>query len=199
MSTRGELNGGGKGTNLGAMKRNLSRAGLLALASSLIGLGVRAGTPQPLPTPFPEARYQQMTARSPFAVASADAAAKAAPTPGFAAQLYVAGVAHVGTTDYVAIKTRSPEEGKPPVVLLEAGKPNPDGLKVERVVWSDVMGKSTVDVSKGGETATLAFDEAAIKSPPPVAPEAPAGPPRFYPRGWPRVPVKMVRGQVIAQ
>lgn len=134
---------------------------LLVLASGLIGLAAWAeSTPpsQPLPTPFPEVRYQQMSAKSPFAVATASAAATAAPTPGFAAQLYVDGVAHVGKTDFVAIKSRDPDQ--PAVVFLEVGKSTNDGMKVERVQWSDEMGKSTVDVSKNGEKATLVFDEA---------------------------------------
>ncbi len=146
--------------NIVDMKRNLTWGELLVLGSGLIGLGAHADSSQPLPTPFPEARYQRMTARSPFAVASATAAATAAPTPGFAAQLYVDGIAHADNTDFVAIKTRAPEEGKPAVVLVEVGKTTEDGIKVESVKWSDEMGKSTVAVSKGGERATLIFDEA---------------------------------------
>jgi hypothetical protein len=152
-----------------------SAPGLLALGSALIGLaawaetshpGLAAQPAGPLPTPFPEMRYQQMSAKSPFAVASATAEATAAPTPGFAAQLYVDGIAHAGSTDYVAIKTRAPEEGKPAVVLVEVGKSTEDGIKVESVKWSDEPGKSTVDVSKAGEKATLSFDEDTIKSAP---------------------------------
>jgi hypothetical protein len=136
---------------------------LLVLVSGLIGLASWAeSTPpsQPLPTPFPEVRYQQMSAKSPFAVATASSAATAAPTPGFAAQLYVDGVAHVGKTDFVAIKSRDPDQ--PAVIFLEVGKSAPDGMKAERVQWSDEMGKSTVDVSKNGEKATLIFDEAQL-------------------------------------
>ena len=54
-----------------------------------------------------------MSARSPFAVATAAAAATAAPTPGFASQLYVDGIAHVGKTDFVAIKSRDPDAARP--------------------------------------------------------------------------------------
>jgi hypothetical protein len=103
-----------------------------------------------------------MSARSPFAVSTATAAAAAA-TPGFAAQLYVDGVAHVGKTDFVAIKSRDPSQQD--VIFLEVGKSTDDGLKVEGVKWSDEMGKSTVDVSKGGEKATLEFDEQTVKTP----------------------------------
>ena len=127
----------------------------------MMGPGAWAGTTQPLPTPFPEVRYRQMSLKSPFAVASASGTATAAPTPGFAAQLYVDGVAHVGKTDFVAIKSReAPEPNKPSVIFLEVGGTTPDGMRIDGVKWSDEMGKSTVDVSKGGETATLVFDQA---------------------------------------
>ena len=140
------------------MKLLKPRAGFFALASSLIGLGAWAATSQPLPTPFPEGRYERMRAKSPFAVASASGAATAAATPGFATQLYVDGVAHVGKTDFVAIKSRDP--GKPLSIFLEVGKSTEDGMKVESVKWSDQMGKSTVEVSRNGEKAVLEFDQA---------------------------------------
>jgi hypothetical protein len=160
------------------MKRNVPEAGVAVIASGLIVLGAWAGTPQsahpagPLPTPFPEARYQQLSARSPFALASAPVAAAAA-TPDFAAQLYVTGVADIGGDDFVSIKTRQPQDGKPAEVFLEVGGTTGDGMKVERVKWSDQMGKTTVDVSKAGEKATLAFDEDTVKTAPPVQPGAP--------------------------
>jgi hypothetical protein len=115
-----------------------------------------------------------MSARSPFAIATAAAAATPAATPGFAAQLYVDGVAHVGKTDFVAIKSRDPEQQA--VIFLEVGKSNADGLKVERVSWSNTLGKSTVDVSKAGERATLEFDEQNLKNATAAA-AAPAGQP----------------------
>jgi hypothetical protein len=105
-----------------------------------------------------------MSAKSPFAVASASSEATPAATPGFAAQLYVDGIGHIGNTDYVAIKNRTPDDGKPAVVLVEVGKSTPDGIKVESVQWSDETGKSTAIVSKGGEKATLSFDQDTIKS-----------------------------------
>jgi hypothetical protein len=100
-----------------------------------------------------------MSARSPFAVASQAAPPAAAPTPGFAAELYVDGVAQIDDTDYVAIKSRDPDK---PTIFLAVGESASDGMKVERIRWSDETGKSTVDVIKNGETATLAFDEAQI-------------------------------------
>jgi hypothetical protein len=153
------------------MKRTSPWAAVPALLCWLLPPGLRAETP--LPTPFPEARYQQMSARSPFAIATASAAATPAATPGFASQLYVDGVAHVGKTDFVAIKSRDPTQQS--VIFLEVGKTNPDGLKVERVIWSNTLGKSTVDVSKAGERATLEFDEQNLKNG--MASAAPPGEP----------------------
>jgi len=139
----------------------MPRAGLFVCASSLLGLGAWAGMSQPqplaLPTPLPQARYQEMSARSPFAVATAGAASTAVPTPDFAAQLYVDGVAHIGQADFVGIKSRDAEKGT--AIFLQVGDSTDDGMKVERVTWSDRRGKSTVDVSKGGKKATLIFDE----------------------------------------
>jgi hypothetical protein len=144
-----------------AMKRRAHLNKLLALASGLMGLGAWASsapTAQPLPTPFPEARYERMSAKSPFAVASASAAPAA--TPGFAAQLFIDGVAHVGNTDFVAIKSRDPEHKS--VLFLEVGMSTDDGMKIDAVQWSPEIGRSTVDVSKGGEKATLEFDGAQV-------------------------------------
>jgi hypothetical protein len=155
------------------MKRKLPLAGLLAPVWGLTGLVARGEAPKPLPTPFPAARYQQMSARSPFAVSTASEATAAA-TPGFAAELYVDGVAHVGGSDFVAIKSRDPD--KPAAMFVEVGKSTEDGMKVERVQWSNEMGKSTVDVSKGGEKATLVFDEAQIAKNAGAAPAMAPGP-----------------------
>jgi hypothetical protein len=140
------------------MKRIISCVSLL-IGSSLAGLSTSSATPQPLPSPFPETRYQQMTVKSPFAVATAAVAPAA--TPGFASDLYVDGVAHVGNTDYVAIKSRDPT--KPVAIFLEVGESTGDGIKVEHVTWSEDMGKSTVDVTKDGAKATLIFDEQTVK------------------------------------
>jgi hypothetical protein len=146
------------------MKRKLTLVCMLAPFSAL---ATPPGASQPLPTPFPEMRYRQMSARSPFAV-PASTAPVTATTPDFAAQLYVDGVAHFGQTDYVAIKSR--DLSKPLVEFVSVGNTTYDGIKVERVTWSDNLGKSTVDVRKGAEKATLVFDQAAVASLPPITP-----------------------------
>jgi hypothetical protein len=147
-----------------------SPAVILAPAWALAGVAVLAAPqpPQPLPTPFPAARYQTMTLKSPFAVASA-ATPVATATPDFASQLYVDGVAHLGQTDYVAIKSR--DASKPVALFVAVGDSTADGMRVDAIKWSEESGKSTVDVSKAGEKATLQFDEATFKESPgmPVA------------------------------
>jgi hypothetical protein len=146
------------------MKRFLAWAILpVGIAAAIAAAPATAPAPaaaQPLPTPYPEARYSQMSAKSPFAVATA--VATAAPTPDFAAQLYVDGVVNINGTDFAAIKSRASDQ--PLSLFLAVGKTSDDGLKVERVKWSDEIGKSTVDVSKNGERATLAFDQDTIKT-----------------------------------
>ena len=140
-----------------------SLAALLSLLPAFTAAAAPADDAHPLPTPFPQARYATMSSRSPFTVSTATAGP--APTPGFAAQLYVDGVAHLGKTDFVAIKSKDADN--PKVLFLEVGKSSDDGMKVERIQWSEQMGKSTVDVSKGGERATLVFDQAQVASQPP--------------------------------
>ncbi|MGA3170392.1 MAG: hypothetical protein ABSE62_05210 [Chthoniobacteraceae bacterium] len=144
------------------MNRTVPQAGFLALSASIAGLlclAAHADSAHPLPTPFPAARYQRMSIRSPFAVATA-AAPVGAPAPGFASQLYVDGVAVIGEKDYVAIKSRDTDK---PAIFLEVGESTQDGMKVESIRWSDQTGRSTVDVSKNGEKATLEFDETTIQ------------------------------------
>ena len=167
------------------MNRTVVLIGLSACVSSLTGPAALAGMAQPLPTPFPETRYQQMSARSPFAVATAAAATAQAATPDFAAQLYVDGIAHVGQADFVAIKSRDPD--MPNAILVEVGKSTKDGMKVEGVNWSSQTGKSTVEITKGAEKATLQFDEAqvqkvAVLEPVPIFPSRPL---RHQPRPSP--------------
>lgn len=135
---------------------------LLVLAAG----AARGDTEQPLPLPFPAARYQQMRAKSPFAVATA-AVATAAPTPGFAADLYVNGVARIGTSDFVTIKERGENKG---TIFLQVGKANDDGLEAKSVLWAEEMGKTKVVVSKAGEQATLSFDQAEMAKAAPPAP-----------------------------
>jgi hypothetical protein len=135
---------------------------ILVLACGLAGTAAWCSPPQALPTPYPADRYQPMSGHSPFAVATASAP-EAAATPGFAAQLYVDGVVQVGTKEFAAIKSRDTTD-MPNTLFLAVGATSNDGLKVEAVNWADEVGKSTVEVSKGGERALLSFDEATVKS-----------------------------------
>jgi len=157
------------------MKLNTTSAGCMAFVSGLLGCQAWAGSVAPLPTPYPLVRYEHMSAVSPFATATATGPAAAA--PGFAALLYVAGVARLGHAEYVAIKSRDTD--KPVSLFLQVGESSADGMTVERLNWSDEIGKSTVDVTKGSEKATLEFDEAqmvrSVPAPPPPMPRLPRG------------------------
>jgi hypothetical protein len=137
----------------------------MALVCALAETAARGGTTGaalPLPAPFAESRYRELGARSPFAVATSPAAPAPAATPDFAAQLYADGVARIADTDYVAIKSRDPDD--PAAVLLRVGESTEDGIKIERIDWSNETGRSTVEVSKNGEKATLGFDQAQMKT-----------------------------------
>jgi hypothetical protein len=147
------------------MKRIASTAFLLVFALPALAAPASpapaAPPSQPLPTPFPQARYASMSEKSPFAVATATAPAAAA-TPGFATQLYLQGVGHLLGNDYVVIKSRDTD--KPEAIYVEVGKTTDDGITVDHINWSEETGKSTAEVHKGAEKATLIYDEAQIHS-----------------------------------
>lgn len=132
-----------------------------------------------VPKPFTFARYQAMLDRSPFAVATAVAAP--APTPNFAKDLYVANAAHSKDGDFVTIASSADKAFKK---YLSTNAPE-DGYAITSIEWSDKVGATKVTISKEGQTATLAFNEALLKQavpanqPPqiqaqPIVPQPPA-------------------------
>jgi hypothetical protein len=132
-----------------------------------------------VPKPFTFARYQAMLDRSPFAVATAVAAP--APTPNFAKDLYVANAAHSTDGDFVTIASSADKAFKK---YLSTNAPE-DGYAITSIEWSDKVGATKVTISKEGQTATLAFNEALLKQalpanqPPqiqaqPIVPQPPA-------------------------
>jgi hypothetical protein len=116
-----------------------------------------------VPKQFTFARYQAMMDRSPFAVATAVAAP--APTPNFAKDLYIANAARSGTGAFVTIASSADKSFKK---YLSTDAPE-DGYSITNVEWSDKVGATKVTISKDGQTATLAFNEALLKT------SAPAG------------------------
>jgi hypothetical protein len=129
-----------------------------------------------VPKQFTFARYQAMLDRSPFAVATAVAAP--APTPNFAKDLYIANAARSGAGAFVTIASSADKAFKK---YLSTDAPE-DGYSITNVEWSDKVGATKVTISKDGQTATLAFNEALLKS------TAPPGQPQQQPMAQPIIP-----------
>jgi hypothetical protein len=110
-----------------------------------------------VPKPFTFARYQAMLDRSPFAVATAVAAPAA--TPNFAKDLYVANAARSKDGAFVTIASSADKNFKK---YVSTDAPD-DGYAITNVEWSDKVGATKVTISKDGQTATLAFNEALLK------------------------------------
>lgn len=111
-----------------------------------------------VPKAYTFARYQGMMDRSPFAVATAVAAPAA--TPNFAKDLYIANAAHSKDGDFVTIASSADKSFKK---YLTTAKPE-DGYAITSIEWSEKMGATKVTISKDGQTATLAFNEALLKT-----------------------------------
>lgn len=118
-----------------------------------------------LPKAFTLARYQAMMDRSPFAVATAVALPSA--TPNFAKDLYVANAAHSKDGDFVTIASSADKNFKK---YLSTNQPE-DGYVISKVEWSDKVGETKVTITKDGQVATLAFNEALLKQSIPGAPQ----------------------------
>lgn len=136
-------------------------------------------------------RYEPMLKHSPFAVATAGVPVAGAPD--FAKDLYVANAGHSETGDFVTIASTTNREFKE--YLTTSG--TVDGYSVPNIQWSDRVGETKVTIAKGGQYATLSFNEAvlsqAIQNPvPQVArqlpgvPGIPGRPPVNLPMSLPR-------------
>jgi hypothetical protein len=135
-----------------------------------LGFGLRVwGAAQPvLPEAYPAERYEQLIENSPFAVGTVQEPAAAPDAPGFAANLYVMGVAQLRDSegkerDFVTIKSRADQST---FSLSTGAAPNRDGLELGAVEWSPRVGKSKVTIRKGTETAVLEFDQASLQAAP---------------------------------
>lgn len=111
-----------------------------------------------VPKAFTFARYQAMMDRSPFAVATAVAAPAA--TPNFAKDLYVANAAHSKDGDFVTIASSADKNFKK---YLSTNAPE-DGYSITNIDWSEKLGATKVTIAKDGQTATLTFNEALLKT-----------------------------------
>ena len=154
----------------------------LVLAAMLAGQLLPAFAEDVVPS-FSKDRYESLRARSPFALATA--VATPAPQASFAANWYVTSIGRVEDKYYVTIKGRDLS-----TQFSIFGDESVDGVSVASVNWSDTIGKTTVILRKGTETARLEFNEAQLKSAPVAAAAGaspvPGGAPR--PAGAPAIP-----------
>jgi len=127
-----------------------------------------------VPVAHEKARYEALRAHSPFSLATPPTVA-APSQASFAANWFVSGIARIGDSDFVTIKSRDLSTA----FSLFAQESDPkSGVMLSSVNWSDVVGRSTVILRKGTETAKLEFNEAELRAAPaPAAGTAPAGKP----------------------
>jgi hypothetical protein len=170
----------------------------LLLGAVLVSAGVQGRGEEAIPQALPKGRYDAVRMHSPFAVATAETP-PSAPTASFAANWFVSGIARVGDEDFVTIKSRDLSTQ----FSLFGMKDIRDGVALASVTWSEAVGKSTVILRKGTETAKLEFNEAEIKATPaphPGTSPAPAGVVNGGPRPvtkLPPMPAPTVAGQPI--
>lgn len=100
-------------------------------------------------------RYEPMLKHSPFAVATAGPVGV---TPDFAKELYVANAGHSEKGDFVTIASTTNRDFK---LYLTTGQ-DMDGYSVPNIQWSDRVGETKVTLTKGGQVATLSFNEAIL-------------------------------------
>ena len=112
-----------------------------------------------VPKPFNFDRYQAMLDRSPFAVATAVVAPVAAPN--FAKDLYVANAAHSKDGDMVTVASNADKNFK----LYLTTSNSVDGYSITNIDWSEKVGATKVTITKDGQVATLAFNEALLRAP----------------------------------
>jgi len=142
----------------------------LICCAVLLAVPVRAAD-KPTPEAHPAARYSPMAEKSPFALATA-AAPVAEPQASFAANWYVHGIARIGDTDFVTIKSRDASQ-----IFSLIGREPQNGVSVASIEWSETIGKSKVILQKGTETAKLEFNEADLRGPAPSTPNVAAAKP----------------------
>ena len=137
------------------------KTALHLLTPALLFTSIAAAAETPVPAPHPPERYAPLARRSPFAVASAAPAPAAQAS--FAANWYVSGIARIGDQDFVSIKARDLAVQ----FSLFGHEPNPEnGVALASIQWSETVGKSTIVLRKGTETARLEFNEAELRQTP---------------------------------
>src|SRR5438132_12079863 len=131
----------------------------------LISVSAGARAADDLPKRLDFERYEGMLEHSPFAVATAVVAPAA--TPNFAKDLYVANAAKAPGCDMVTIASTVDKEFKK--YLTTCSGPV-DGYSISNIEWSEKVGETKVTISKDGQFATLAFNQAVVTGPLPNKP-----------------------------
>ena len=140
----------------------------------VLAVAVSTRADEELPKRLNFDRYKGMLDRSPFAVASAVVAPAA--TPNFAKDLYVANAARSPDGDMVTIASTADKDFKKYLTT----KAPVDGYSIASIQWSDKVGETKVTISKDGQFATLAFNQALIVQP--LANKPPTPPPPVVPQ-----------------
>ncbi|MDQ6862165.1 MAG: hypothetical protein M3032_13550 [Verrucomicrobiota bacterium] len=138
-------------------------------AVALVALAARADDELPKPQAF--ARYDAMTNRSPFAVATAVAPPPQAPN--FAKDLYIANAAKLSDEGVVTLSSNVDKNMKE---YLSTKAPNKSGYSISNIEWSDRVGATKVTISKDGQFATLSFNQALLSQPVATGGQAPQQP-----------------------
>lgn len=132
------------------------------LAVFLILSACRVGAADPsedFPKAVPLGGYSDLIRKSMFAPATPVVAPEAKAS--FAADLFVVGLAKMGSKDFVIILNRQTRDK----FTLLSGEPGTDGTELASVDWADDPSQSRVTVRKGSESSVLEFDESAFKRP----------------------------------
>lgn len=127
------------------------------LTFALVGL-IQIQAEDALPPRFNFDRYAKMADQSPFALATAGAAAEPAATPDFAKDLYIANAARSADGDLVTLASTSDHNFKKYLTTREPV----DGYAIANIEWSDKVGATKVTISKDGNFATITFNQALL-------------------------------------
>ena len=130
---------------------------MLILGTFALPAGLRAA--DDLPKSFDFIRYESITKKSPFAVATA--AAPVATAASFAKDLYIANAAHSPDGDLVTIASSADKGFKKYLTTNEPA----DGYSISNIEWSDHVGETKVTIAKDGQFATLTFNQALLSQP----------------------------------
>lgn len=137
------------------------RFALFGMTCCLFALPSIARADDVLPKRPEFALYKGMLDRSPFAVATVEAAPVVAPD--FARDLYIA---NAGKTEDGVLVTIASTTDRNMKEYLDTKGPNDNGFSITDIKWSDRPGETRVTISKDGKYATLKFNQALMSQSP---------------------------------